>query len=249
MHVCSATLVCRSLWDPMGCSPLGFSVHGTLQARILEWVTTPSSRGSSQDRDQPCVSCVSRIAGGFFSAEPPVHFSSVAQSCPTLCDPMNYSTPGLLGKALNLHYPTPKPMDLFLYPVTSFFARLPCCSWTIHKGGWGPWVGQHIQSAVCPGTPDDPASLGGHHVSDGEDERAVWLGNRAGQPDPRKREHLQFHKGNGEPRTDMEITCAYLIFLFLINWLCRGFCCVGFSLAVVYRLFMAVASLLQEHRL
>ena len=86
---------CRSLWDPMGCSPLGSSVHGTLQARILEWVTMPSSRGSSRDRDQPCVSCVSRIAGGFFSTEPPVHFSSVAQSCLTLCDPMNHSTPGL----------------------------------------------------------------------------------------------------------------------------------------------------------
>ena len=115
-------------------------------------------------------------------------------------------------KPLNLHYPTPKPMDLFLYPVTSFFARLSCCSRTTHKGGWGPWVGQHIQSAVCPGTPDDPASLGGHHVSDGKNERAVWLGNRAGQPDPRKREHLQFHKGNEEPRTDMEITFAYIDF-------------------------------------
>ena len=59
---------CRLLWGPMDCSPLGSSVHGTLQARILEWVTMPSSRGSSQDRDQTCVSC---IAGGFFTTEPP----------------------------------------------------------------------------------------------------------------------------------------------------------------------------------
>ena len=33
--------------DPMDCSPLGFSVHGILQARILEWVAMPFSRGSS----------------------------------------------------------------------------------------------------------------------------------------------------------------------------------------------------------
>ena len=35
------------LCDPMDCSPPGSSVHGILQARILEWVAMPSSRGSS----------------------------------------------------------------------------------------------------------------------------------------------------------------------------------------------------------
>ena len=33
--------------NPMDCSPRGSSVHGTLQARILEWVAIPFSRGSS----------------------------------------------------------------------------------------------------------------------------------------------------------------------------------------------------------
>ena len=33
--------------DPMNCNPLGSSVHGILQARIVEWVAIPSSRGSS----------------------------------------------------------------------------------------------------------------------------------------------------------------------------------------------------------
>ena len=42
-----------------------------LQARILEWVAMPSSRGSSQPRDQTQVSCGSCIAGGFFTAETP----------------------------------------------------------------------------------------------------------------------------------------------------------------------------------
>ena len=39
-----------TLCNPMHCSPPGFSVHGILQASILEWVAMPSSRGSSQPR-------------------------------------------------------------------------------------------------------------------------------------------------------------------------------------------------------
>ena len=55
--------------DPRDCSPSDTSVHGILQARILEWVAMPSSRESSQPRDR-IQSCVSHIAGGFFTAEP-----------------------------------------------------------------------------------------------------------------------------------------------------------------------------------
>ena len=49
----------------MDCSPQGSSVHGILQARILERVAMPSSRGSSRPRDGTWVSC---IAGKFFTA-------------------------------------------------------------------------------------------------------------------------------------------------------------------------------------
>ena len=42
---------CLTLCHLMDCSPPGFSVRGILQARILEWVARPSSRGSSQSRD------------------------------------------------------------------------------------------------------------------------------------------------------------------------------------------------------
>jgi len=45
--------------------PQGLYVHGILQARILEWIAFPFSRGSSQPRDQTQVS---RIAGGFFTS-------------------------------------------------------------------------------------------------------------------------------------------------------------------------------------
>ena len=50
---------CLTLHDPMDYSPSGSSVHGILQARILEWVAVPSSRGSSLPRDQTWVSYVS----------------------------------------------------------------------------------------------------------------------------------------------------------------------------------------------
>ena len=50
---------------PTLCNPVGYAVYGILQARILEWVAFPFSRGSSQPRDQTQVSC---IAGGFFTS-------------------------------------------------------------------------------------------------------------------------------------------------------------------------------------
>ena len=48
----------------MDCNPPGSSLHGTLQVRILEWVATPFSRGSSWTRDWTQVS---RVADGFFT--------------------------------------------------------------------------------------------------------------------------------------------------------------------------------------
>ena len=48
MYCCLVTQSCLTLCDPVDCSPLGSSVHGILQTRILEWVAMPSSRGSSQ---------------------------------------------------------------------------------------------------------------------------------------------------------------------------------------------------------
>ena len=75
-------------------SPSDSCVHGISQARILEQTAVFLFKRSSQSRDQARVSCV---AGGFFTAEPPgsVQFRPVAQSCLTLCDAMNRSTPGL----------------------------------------------------------------------------------------------------------------------------------------------------------
>ena len=49
---------CLTLWYPMDCSLPGSSVHGILQARILEWDAMPASRGSSRPRDQTYSSCI-----------------------------------------------------------------------------------------------------------------------------------------------------------------------------------------------
>ena len=56
---------CLSKQNPILCDPMDYIVHGILQARILEWVAAPFSRGSSQPRDQTQVSL---IAGGFFTS-------------------------------------------------------------------------------------------------------------------------------------------------------------------------------------
>jgi len=49
---------------PTLCDPIDYTVHGILQARIMEWVAYPFSRGSPQCRNRTGVSC---IAGGFFT--------------------------------------------------------------------------------------------------------------------------------------------------------------------------------------
>ena len=59
-----AIQLCPTLCDSMGYSTPGSSVHEILQARILEWITIPSSRGSSQCRDRTWIS---HIAGRFFT--------------------------------------------------------------------------------------------------------------------------------------------------------------------------------------
>ena len=102
---------CPTLCDPMNCTIPGSFVHGILQARILEWVSVPFFRGFSQPRDQTQVSL---IAGGFFTiwATSEALYMCVcvcvcvcvwtwkkvtlllAQSCLTLWDPMNCSSPG-----------------------------------------------------------------------------------------------------------------------------------------------------------
>ena len=71
-HVCCGLCLvaqsCLTLCDPTDYSPPGFSAHWILQARILEWVAMPSSRGSSQPRDRTQVS---HMQADSLPSEPP----------------------------------------------------------------------------------------------------------------------------------------------------------------------------------
>ena len=104
--------LCLALCDPMGCSLTGSSVYGILQARILEWVAMPSTRGSSQPTcnftsndeisycsiSSPAIDMVfvclfhfsysnrCNIQGGLACCSP-WGLPRVAQLCLTLCDP------------------------------------------------------------------------------------------------------------------------------------------------------------------
>ena len=78
---------CLILCDPMDCSLPGSSLHGILQARVLEWVAISFSRGSSRPRDWTPVSCIAgrrfnlwatREALSFFKSQPESHTSEMA---------------------------------------------------------------------------------------------------------------------------------------------------------------------------
>ena len=77
---------CPTLSDPMDCSLPGSSVHGIFQARVLEWGAIAFSSLSLYIYNWITL---------LYNWNTVNQFSSVAQSCPTLCDPMNCSTPGL----------------------------------------------------------------------------------------------------------------------------------------------------------
>ena len=74
------------------CGPPGSSVHGIIQARILEWAAIPFSRRSSWPRDRTQVSC---IAGRFFTIQPPEkEKKDRAKLCPTLAIPWTVACQG-----------------------------------------------------------------------------------------------------------------------------------------------------------
>ena len=62
---------CLTLCNLMDCSPPGFSAHRILQARILEWVSMPSSKGSSRPRDRTWVRCHLLWQAGSLPLVPP----------------------------------------------------------------------------------------------------------------------------------------------------------------------------------
>ena len=100
-----ATQCCPTICDLRYRSPPGSSVHRILQARILEWVTIPFSRGSFQARDQTQVSC---IASGFFTE--PLQFNTE----PILVQ-LNHSVPQQINQSRLLKANTLTFKSLLLY--------------------------------------------------------------------------------------------------------------------------------------
>ena len=100
------TQSCPTVCDPRDCTLPSSSVHGTLLARILGWVAISFSRRSSQPRNGTRSPILQADSLPFESPHLYLNhssiilknkeqFSSVAQSCPTLCDSMNLSMLGL----------------------------------------------------------------------------------------------------------------------------------------------------------
>ena len=69
--LCLLAQLCGTLCNFMDCSPPGSPVHGNLQTRMLEWVTMPPSRGSSQPRDQTQVSHIAGIVFTIWATRKP----------------------------------------------------------------------------------------------------------------------------------------------------------------------------------
>ena len=62
--------LCLTFCNPLDCSPPGSSAHGILQARILEWVAMPSSKGSFWPKDRTRVSCLLHWQAGSLPLAP-----------------------------------------------------------------------------------------------------------------------------------------------------------------------------------
>ena len=105
------SIACLLLGDPMDCSPPGSSVHGSLQARRLEWVAMPFSRGSSWPRDRIHVSYISCIAGRFST-------TSAIWAAPSLCFPGPFSSPLFCFSLLFFSFPS-SPLFSVLYLILS----------------------------------------------------------------------------------------------------------------------------------
>ena len=85
---CLVAQSCLTLFDPLDCSPPGSSVHGNLQARILQWIATPFPRGSSQSRSRTWVSC---LAGWSFTIWTPREATGGAVIDSSYCNPLTIS--------------------------------------------------------------------------------------------------------------------------------------------------------------
>ena len=114
MCTCNKSLQsCLTLWDPMVCHPPGSSVHGDSPSKNIVVSCYAHLHGifSTQESNLRLL-CLLHWQGGSLLA-PSVQSSSVTQSCLTLCDPMNRSTPGL-----PVHHQLPESTQTHIHRVS-----------------------------------------------------------------------------------------------------------------------------------
>ena len=115
---------CLTLCDPMDSSPLGSSVLRISQARVLEWVTISSSRGSCQPRDQTCVS-------RFLSEK---HLNTLKKKKVSKATAFPLTSSSLVLKfSPSLTFKTPRPVSSptslpVIFSFTSPASKYPCSS-------------------------------------------------------------------------------------------------------------------------
>ena len=172
------TQLCPILCDPMDCSPPGFSLHRILQARILEWVAIPFSRGSSRPGMEPESP---ELQADSLTSEPPEKwtmqwpFSSSASCCHTACSSSRtVSSPQVNPVIIKQSLPTPpRPQPLATVNLLSVSTELPfqvCHTHSITQhvtfGEWLPSLSIMLRSMrVVAGI--DPSFL-------------LWLTNNSG---------------------------------------------------------------------
>ena len=152
------TKPCSTLATPWTvCSPPGSSVHGILQARILEWVAISFSRGSSWPRDWTQVSCT---AGSFFTdwatKEAPRWWTGPAEHKPhppgLCCSSRLWHQEAIL--AFSVAFPDPpsaiQPQPLKRSPAF-FTPRLPSGRRPLNLSGRLPLA--HLKIVRCPRSP------------------------------------------------------------------------------------------------
>ena len=175
---------CLILWDLMDGNPPHSSIRGILQARILEWVAIPFSRGSSWPRDRAQVCC---IAGGFFTIWATRDATDKnnnncknntattgAQRCHMwerkLC--VGIRTPGFCSCLV-----TNLPCDLSKFLLLSGFSIFPVKweDWRKYRNGSQPWPhGRVIRTAFTIMDACTPPQNNSFKLPEGE-TRASWF--------------------------------------------------------------------------
>ena len=102
----SVSQTCLTIWDGVNCRPLGSSVHGIFEAKLLEWVAISCSRGSSWPRDQTHlsrISCLGRwILYHWASWEAPKNASVQFSSVQSLSHVQLFATPWTAARQASL---------------------------------------------------------------------------------------------------------------------------------------------------